>query len=155
MDELMQELNKPVWWFSVVIAGIAINILSSYMRNVLDTYLSDTMSWWRRRSKSRQASWRKRIDFLVSGAEARSHWRIQMVMWRLRSLTFMLLSMFFFGTGGLTFLVNQRIPTWFIACAFFGATFAFFMSYICINYSERFRREIYQAMKELGNNSIP
>lgn len=52
MDELYQMILSPVWWITVVFTGILINIVSSYLRESLDSYLSKISKWWNTRSES-------------------------------------------------------------------------------------------------------
>jgi hypothetical protein len=40
MEELLNELAKPIWWVSVVIAGIIINLFSAYVKPALDNIFS-------------------------------------------------------------------------------------------------------------------
>jgi hypothetical protein len=65
MNEILNELAKPVWWFSVVIAGIAINLLSSYLRSRLDSGTARISIWWRSRSAQKKARWDARVLRLV------------------------------------------------------------------------------------------
>ena len=55
MDKLSDALTSPVWWLSVVIAGIAINVISAYLKTSLDERLSSLSSRWRNRSEKRKA----------------------------------------------------------------------------------------------------
>jgi hypothetical protein len=52
--KLLDILASPLWWFSVVFAGICINILSAYLKNTLDDRLSKISTWWRNRSEIRK-----------------------------------------------------------------------------------------------------
>lgn len=94
MSDVLTELSKPVWWVSVVIAGIAINLLSAYMKGALDKALAGTSSWWRRRSSSRQLAWESRIKHLRDDEEARRKAATFEVRTRLQSLHLLLLAMF-------------------------------------------------------------
>jgi hypothetical protein len=65
MNEVVMELSRPVWWISVVVAGIIINLLSAYLKPSLDKYFSSTSSWWRNRSEKRRAVWVVRVERIV------------------------------------------------------------------------------------------
>ena len=71
LNEILNELTKPIWWFSVVIAGMAINPLSAYTKPVLDKSFLTTFAWWRRRSEERQKAWDERIEYIRSSKVAR------------------------------------------------------------------------------------
>ena len=51
MDKIYEIIKSPEWWVTVVIAGICINLLSGYLRSVLDTRLSKISRWWNSRSQ--------------------------------------------------------------------------------------------------------
>jgi hypothetical protein len=40
MKEIQVALTSPFWWFSVVLIGIVINILSSFLKAYFDKFLS-------------------------------------------------------------------------------------------------------------------
>ena len=56
MEKLSDVLTSPVWWVTVVVAGIAINVISAYLKTSLDQRLSGLSSWWRNRSIKRKAA---------------------------------------------------------------------------------------------------
>jgi hypothetical protein len=73
MSKIIAEISNPVWWFSVVIAGISINILSSYLRGALDGFFSKSSSWWRNRSLARKKVWEKRVDKIAFSVEEKNY----------------------------------------------------------------------------------
>jgi len=50
MNDVSDALLSPIWWFSVVGAGILVNLLSAYVKPRIDSYFSSLSSWWMRRS---------------------------------------------------------------------------------------------------------
>jgi len=72
MQELLDNLRRPVWWFSVIIAGLAVNLASAYLKGPLDRTLA-ARSEARRRRLEAQASefsqavarWAKRSDSAI------------------------------------------------------------------------------------------
>lgn len=94
MDEILSELSKPVWWISVVVAGIAINLLSAYLKNPIDGSLARISIWWRLRSSARQKAWKEWIEILRSNEEARTNaWMLEM-RFQLLSIYLLLLAIF-------------------------------------------------------------
>ncbi|MDR7152469.1 amino acid transporter [Hydrogenophaga palleronii] len=109
MSEVFAELSRPVWWVSVVAAGIAINLLSSYLKGAVDGVFSSTSSWWRRRSSARQRAWASRVERLASSEKERNWAAASEVRNRLQSIHLLLLSMIaillpaFANTSGFVF----------------------------------------------------
>ncbi|WP_277054862.1 hypothetical protein [Pseudoalteromonas marina] len=52
MENLLELISSPVWWVTVVVAGILINLVSSYLRDLLDVRASRISSWWKERSET-------------------------------------------------------------------------------------------------------
>jgi hypothetical protein len=94
LNDILTELSKPVWWFSVVVAGIAINLLSSYLKSRLDKTVASTSSWWRRRSADRQRSWEARVEQISSSEEVRNAEVLSELRQRLQSIHMLLLAIF-------------------------------------------------------------
>jgi hypothetical protein len=46
MDELSKNLASPSWWFSVVLAGIVVNVVAAYAKPALDRLLAGVSSRW-------------------------------------------------------------------------------------------------------------
>ncbi len=95
MNKILTELSNPVWWFSVVLAGIAINILSSYLRGALDKFFSKSSSWWRNRSEAHKKALEEQIDRIVSNIEDRNLAATDELRMRLGAIFRLLLSIIF------------------------------------------------------------
>jgi hypothetical protein len=55
MRGFLRDIGTLYWWLSVIAVGIAVNIISSYLKTKLDGQLSDVSSRWRIRSESQKA----------------------------------------------------------------------------------------------------
>jgi hypothetical protein len=86
MNEIVNELARPVWWFSVVIAGIVINLLSSYLRARLDSALSRASGWWRSRSERRKAAWESKISLISQDTDFKAMHAQREIRLRLNSI---------------------------------------------------------------------
>lgn len=64
MNEVIRNLSSISWWFSVVIVGIIINLISIYLKAKLDKQLSSNSTWWRKRSQKIEKARLKRIEEL-------------------------------------------------------------------------------------------
>jgi hypothetical protein len=58
----MDELTKPIWWLSVVVAGVLVNLASAYLKPRIDAVLLQSSSWWRSRSQARIAAQERLIN---------------------------------------------------------------------------------------------
>jgi hypothetical protein len=96
LERIFTELSNPVWWFSVVLVGIAINVLSSYLRGALDGFFSKSSSWWRNRSEARKKAWEERVDRIVSSIEERNLAIADELRMRLGAIVRLLLSIIIF-----------------------------------------------------------
>jgi hypothetical protein len=57
LEEIINTVSEPVWWFSVVVMGIVINLSSAYIKEPFDRVMSNVSSWWK--SKSDKAALKK------------------------------------------------------------------------------------------------
>ena len=148
MNDILTELSKPVWWVSVVVAGIAINLLSAYLKGSVDKALTGTSSWWRRRSSARQLAWQARIDLLRSNEQARHAVAASEVRLRLQSIHMLLLAIFivllpmFMATSGLPL---PRLALVFVLGAF---AIVFFMSFLAFRAGGEMAVVLREALKK-------
>lgn len=95
MDEFAKSLTSINWWLGVVLVGILLNVLSSYLKPVVDNLFSKVSFWWRNRSEDARDA-RARIV-----AELRSDRHKQILMLavenrrRLQSIGYLIYSLIF------------------------------------------------------------
>lgn len=65
MDDILNELTKPVWWFSVFIAGLAVNILAAYIKPLFDHLTQRISSLSKERFEKYSALRQQRINSLI------------------------------------------------------------------------------------------
>ena len=56
--QLLQQLQSPVWWFSVVVAGLIVNVAAAFLKTHMDRWLN-TRSASRRKRSEREAAARE------------------------------------------------------------------------------------------------
>ena len=54
MQKFLTDLSSIYWWIGVVLVGIVINIISSYLKNKLDAYFGSISKKWARRNKAKR-----------------------------------------------------------------------------------------------------
>ncbi|MFA7322055.1 MAG: hypothetical protein WC000_11380 [Dokdonella sp.] len=145
MDEIINELAKPVWWVSVVVAGIAINLLSSYLKNPLDRTIARTSSWWRSKSVARQKAWERKVERLSSSEEARNAAGLLEIRLRLQSIHMLLLAIFMLLLPILLASAITPLPRLVAIAIFAFATFIFFVSYLTFSRAAATRNALHEA----------
>ncbi len=55
MQNIIEVLSSPLWWFTVVVVGIIVNLLASYMKSKLDVFFGGISKWWLNKSNERKA----------------------------------------------------------------------------------------------------
>ena len=61
MDNIWNEVRNPAWWFSVVVAGLLINLAASYLKPWTDSFLAQRSEHFRKRSEARSTEKRRRV----------------------------------------------------------------------------------------------
>lgn len=110
MSDFTSDLASPRWWMSVVIAGIVVNVIATYIMRALDTRLERASGWW----KTRQG--RRRAELLAEARELRNRddaykWLMTVeIRQRFHSLVALVQAI---GAGLLFVLfVSVGVPTW-------------------------------------------
>jgi hypothetical protein len=96
MNDLVNELTKPVWWVSVVVVGILVNLASAYFKSILDRSLTTTTRWWQLRSSARRKAWENYVNLLKTSQEALNQARYLELRARLQAIFFLICATVFF-----------------------------------------------------------
>ncbi len=95
MDDLINNVGSLTWWISVVLVGVLINLVSAYLKSLLDRVLSGLSEQWKMRSQLAREADEKLIECLRSSAAAREfQWKAE-VRARLQTLVSLLLGTLF------------------------------------------------------------
>lgn len=92
MSDLIADFQFPRWWMSVVVAGILVNIIATYLLRFVDVRLTKTSSWWRRRNASAQQERHAIVEALRSERDGQTQFEVAEMRSRLRSLVFLVQS---------------------------------------------------------------
>jgi hypothetical protein len=63
-EEFMDNLISPTWLFSVIVVGVVINLLSSYLKPKIDDLLSKISEKAREKNEKRRKEWEARVELL-------------------------------------------------------------------------------------------
>lgn len=96
MEDIVKELSTPVWWVTVVFAGILINVLAAFMLKRLEGILSKISSTFRDKSEQRRAERDQRIEHLRNDQRAIYLASLDEIRHRLRATQSLVLGMFLF-----------------------------------------------------------
>jgi hypothetical protein len=130
LNEIVTELTKPVWWVSVVFAGIAINLLSAYLKNTLDQVLTRASVSWRNRSVARQTIWLEQIRLLRTNEQARHLAIANEFRARLQSIHLFLFAIFLMLFHSVTTASFGELPQLFVLAVLAFSTVIFFLSFL-------------------------
>ncbi|RCS56864.1 hypothetical protein DU000_11030 [Parvibium lacunae] len=132
MNEIITELSKPVWWVSVVVAGILINLLSAYIKSKLDTIAARTFSWWRDKSQASKAAWETRIEGISENDRIRDIELAREIRFRLQSINFLLMAIFLLVLLSFVMASGVFLPKLFQLAVFGSSSILSFASFLAL-----------------------
>lgn len=147
MNEILNELSKPVWWVSVVLAGIVINLFSSFLRGQINRTVLSTSTWWRRRSAARQKAWEERIERLSISEAAREFTKHSEIIQRLQSIHLLLLAIFMLILPLFLSISSAPLPRAVQITIFGFSGLIFFGSFLAFRGAISTRDALHEALK--------
>ncbi len=91
MTRALAFLSDPAWWISAVIFGIAINILSSYIKEFLDRRRHRLIAKWKAQAQARDQRLQKDVRAIEDSFEVRQDFMLHLA---LQEITFFKLLLF-------------------------------------------------------------
>lgn len=149
MGDLAHELTNPTWWLSVVVAGILVNLASSYLKSRLDKSVSATSGWWRRRSERRQKLWAEYVAHLAANVEARTQARHLEIRLRLQAIMSFLFAIAFAFIGIVAPLLQQPSSHYVSGGALVFSALLTFIAYLCIRDAVKKGQAVHAATAEI------
>jgi hypothetical protein len=138
MTKIGEMLSTPEWWISVVIVGIAVNILSGYVKLPIDKLLSRTSSWWASRSATRAAERHLRVQAMRGDPML----RLETAFWELRfRITYIGLMVVAFGCSSFASWVREFSST-FAQALLFGSCVVLTLAMGALNRSRVLSHEV-------------
>lgn len=146
MNDIITELSKPVWWVSVVIAGILINLLSGYLKTAVDSWASKFIASWNQRSEKKNKEWLEYINDIKNSDLHYQRAVAQENRLRLQAIQGLLLAIFVSNFPFITSLEVGYAVRWVNFIWYFFAAVLFFAAFLAFN--EAARTAV--ALKESG-----
>ena len=146
LNDIITELSKPVWWVSVVVAGIVINLISGYLKSSMDFGLSKIFNIWNERTIKQQNAWNEIVDRIRSSDATHNAALAKETRARLQSIHLLLISIFI---SNFTFVtsVDSGGDDHILLNVFFYAlsAFTFFVSFLAFLTAAKTARAIQEA----------
>lgn len=92
MDDLIKQVTSLSWWISVVIVGIAINLISAYLKPSIDQRLSQVSSFWQNKVNKNRKEREAKVKYLM-------HHPTEQPILGIQELRHRIFSLFFFCLG--------------------------------------------------------
>src|SRR4051812_1396981 len=118
MNEILQEIKKPVWWVSVVAVGLILNVLSSYLRDGIDRGAKRFFGWTRSVNARARERFERNVEGLKGDPTKRILYAIKAVEIRQQFQLRSLWGTIFIGSG--TFLMVEHVRWFAIVLFAFG-----------------------------------
>jgi len=137
MNEIIEQLSNISWWFTVVIAGIVVNILASYIKPSLERVAEKFSKKMLLLNKEKARKYDELITRLESDKEFAQIYAIDALFERTRAVWFLVYSSMFFIMA----FINESTKTFpsepfSIVLGAFGS-YGYFVSYLKVIQSSR------------------
>lgn len=149
MDQLRDNLGNLDWWVTVVVAGIILNVLSSYLKGLMDFLIRRTKIGARGFLARRKARHLQEVDEYVNGTvDFRSNYRYSTLMTHLYGTRYSSMALLlFFMSICIKFL--SPLPSWIEALLYIISGVLFLWGNRCILDAVRRDGIIRTTMREL------
>jgi hypothetical protein len=106
MEKFIQDIATTYWWVSVVIVGIIVNIISSYLKPFLENKLSLVSGYWKQRKEKRKEEFESQVALLAADDRLLSIYALREFRYRIRSVSYLVMSslLFIIATWAQAFL---------------------------------------------------
>ena len=151
MKDLKDTLSSPIWWITVVVAGILINLVSAYLKTKLDERLALLSSWWRRRTEKRMAAEKAKIEKLRSSPHEQVMAKLEEVVCACYAVV-----MLVFGFGAMSFSVRPGMgqqPPWITVTLYAVSSVAVFLGFLLCMLSFNLGRTLDDARTAQGEKA--
>lgn len=147
MESFINQISTPSWWISVVVVGIVINLVSSYLKPTVDGGFSNISSWWRKRSEAEKDKKQKHIEKLRGNIEEQFFAATDDLRERIRAIHLLLIGVFVMLLPAFIDLGRIARPVVMTAS---GLTY--FLSFLVFQRGVKIRECLIEARKKDGAN---
>ena len=116
MSDFIKNFLSPAWWIGVVVVGIALNLISSYLKNPLDRVLTLFSGKYARRSKKIRADRDARIEQFKQHPDIRLGGLTALVSCQWICIVYILMTIAML-TVAIWFSGIPSMPTWLVGTA--------------------------------------
>lgn len=93
MEKFLQDMLSAYWWISVVVVGIIINLISTYIRPFLENRLSRVSCYWKNRRDTRIELFNLQVSLIKANADLRSVYALREIRYRVRCVEYLVVSL--------------------------------------------------------------
>ena len=91
MNQFVRDVVTPYWWISVVIVGIIIHVVGTFVTKKVEAGSGGVSKWWLKRTVAQREKRRKSVEELLNDPHEEIISSIRAVTYIIRSLAFSLL----------------------------------------------------------------
>jgi hypothetical protein len=95
MEKFIDDISSLYWWLAVVVVGILINVVSTYIRTGLEINLAKISTYWARKKDSRERKQEQLIALLSDSDKALILYAQTEQRFRVRALQNIIFSLIF------------------------------------------------------------
>lgn len=155
MENITNNMSSPYWWISVVLVGVLINLVSSYLRSFFDfcaVQVSDQYLTWLNKEKEKEEVL---LSLLASSPEKRIDLLNDERRYRLKALANGLVALFilvFYIGIKLSFLLRaiqgwewSSFNSYFMHSLFYGSAIVVIIAYRYWSYANKIHAQVIEA----------
>ncbi len=124
MSQLFNNFTSIGWWIGVVIVGLIINIVSTYLKPKIDVFLSSVSSKWATRNEKLRSARNIKVQLLRDNDHEQVMCYLQYLNQKLWVVIYMVFSVL---TAVFAMYLKDRSPLLLGACFVFITLFLFFV----------------------------
>lgn len=148
MDNFISNLTSWDWIFSVLVVGVILSVLGSYLRTLLDRFFISISQSWRNSSKANKAKWDVKVQNLVDNPAEKSILVHKELRCRLKGIMFLLVALFLIISPKLLSTVGSGI----VAVQIFGMI-TFFVALNFYSQADKLNRLVDDAQDKLSKKN--
>ena len=146
MEELTKELLNPIWWITVVVAGIIINLIAAFLFKRMEVSISNRSDKFKNLSEKRKKERDARIQNLRDNKEAVYLTSLDEIRNRIRAVLACVLATLIFLMNEF-FLVHLNASKLITLSLLFIASLLLFAAWLAHKYSVSILSEIHESQR--------